>query len=209
MNIMKLGNALLVTAALSTALMHAQANAAVDPVNFDSSQNPAMRVGGVTIQSGDYSFSSSSSFGVVNGDYNPSYGVSNHTPMLVFQNAGELTITRSDNGLFALGSLDVGGWANLATNTALLAITGHKQSGDVIATSALSTTSFAHVTTSALFTNLTSLTLKTTGYSGGSYYAAIDNLALAPVPEPETYAMMLAGLGLLAVVARRRKNTKG
>lgn len=27
----------------------------------------------------------------------------------------------------------------------------------------------------------------------------------APIPEPETYAMMLAGLGLLGVVARRRK----
>jgi hypothetical protein len=27
----------------------------------------------------------------------------------------------------------------------------------------------------------------------------------SPVPEPETYAMMLAGLGLLRVVARRRK----
>ena len=29
----------------------------------------------------------------------------------------------------------------------------------------------------------------------------------APVPEPETYAMMLAGLGLLGVAARRRKQT--
>jgi hypothetical protein len=29
--------------------------------------------------------------------------------------------------------------------------------------------------------------------------------AVGPVPEPETYAMMLAGLGLLGVVARRRK----
>ncbi len=28
---------------------------------------------------------------------------------------------------------------------------------------------------------------------------------VAPVPEPETYAMMLAGLGLLGLVARRRK----
>lgn len=27
----------------------------------------------------------------------------------------------------------------------------------------------------------------------------------APVPEPETYAMLLAGLGLLGAVARRRK----
>jgi hypothetical protein len=30
------------------------------------------------------------------------------------------------------------------------------------------------------------------------------NLSLSPVPEPETYAMMLAGLGLLGLTARRR-----
>jgi hypothetical protein len=27
----------------------------------------------------------------------------------------------------------------------------------------------------------------------------------APVPEPETYAMLLAGLGLMGAIARRRK----
>jgi hypothetical protein len=33
-----------------------------------------------------------------------------------------------------------------------------------------------------------------------------DNHAfLSPIPEPETYAMMLAGLGLLGFMARRRK----
>ncbi len=31
------------------------------------------------------------------------------------------------------------------------------------------------------------------------------NFVAAPIPEPETYAMMLAGLGLLGVAARRRK----
>jgi hypothetical protein len=31
----------------------------------------------------------------------------------------------------------------------------------------------------------------------------------APIPEPETYAMMLAGLGLLGLVARRRKKARG
>jgi hypothetical protein len=30
-------------------------------------------------------------------------------------------------------------------------------------------------------------------------------LAVAPVPEPETYAMLLAGLGLIGAIARRRK----
>ncbi|GJI98651.1 hypothetical protein RugamoR57_53690 [Duganella caerulea] len=30
----------------------------------------------------------------------------------------------------------------------------------------------------------------------------------APVPEPETYAMMLAGLGLVGVIARRRRRAR-
>jgi hypothetical protein len=33
----------------------------------------------------------------------------------------------------------------------------------------------------------------------------VSSFALAPVPEPETYAMLLAGLGLMACVVRRRK----
>ena len=48
---------------------------------------------------------------------------------------------------------------------------------------------------------------------GGRYYLAVSNevsettslYALAPVPEPETWAMMLAGIGLMGAVARRRR----
>lgn len=40
-----------------------------------------------------------------------------------------------------------------------------------------------------------------TEYASG---LAIGNIAVTPVPEPETYAMMLAGLALLGVSARRR-----
>ena len=36
-------------------------------------------------------------------------------------------------------------------------------------------------------------------------YPTQDLAVFAPVPEPETYAMMLAGLGLMGFVARRRK----
>ena len=43
------------------------------------------------------------------------------------------------------------------------------------------------------------------GYSG----AVLDNVSLtAAVPEPETYGMMLAGLGLVGAIARRRKMAK-
>jgi len=34
---------------------------------------------------------------------------------------------------------------------------------------------------------------------------SITSFAVAPVPEPETYAMLLAGLGLIGAVSRRRK----
>ena len=30
--------------------------------------------------------------------------------------------------------------------------------------------------------------------------------SITPVPEPETFAMLLAGLGLIGFTARRRKN---
>ena len=48
-------------------------------------------------------------------------------------------------------------------------------------------------------------TVKLTGLEaaeGGSMTFALVN---SPVPEPETYAMLLAGLGLMGAVARRRK----
>ena len=43
------------------------------------------------------------------------------------------------------------------------------------------------------------------GASGGTYGIA---LSAAPVPEPETFAMLLAGLGLVGTIARRRKTAQ-
>ncbi len=44
-----------------------------------------------------------------------------------------------------------------------------------------------------------------TGTSGVYGVSVNFNSTTAPIPEPETYAMMLAGLGLMGFVARRRK----
>ncbi len=43
-----------------------------------------------------------------------------------------------------------------------------------------------------------------TGTQGGTY---VLSSALMPIPEPETYALLLAGLGAVAFVSRRRKSS--
>ncbi|MES2952719.1 MAG: PEP-CTERM sorting domain-containing protein [Pseudomonadota bacterium] len=48
-------------------------------------------------------------------------------------------------------------------------------------------------------------------FYGGSEGPAIDNFTFTPttaVPEPESYAMLLAGLGLMGAIVRRRKSNK-
>lgn len=62
-------------------------------------------------------------------------------------------------------------------------------------------------------------TLSTDNLALGNYYVQVNGsmagdtsgsfggaIMLAPVPEPETYGMMLAGLGLVGFLARRRKD---
>jgi Protein of unknown function (DUF642)/PEP-CTERM motif len=52
---------------------------------------------------------------------------------------------------------------------------------------------------------LTTLSFKAVGRSD-SYGGSLDSVSVTTaIPEPETYALMVAGLGLMALVARRRK----
>jgi hypothetical protein len=43
-------------------------------------------------------------------------------------------------------------------------------------------------------------------FTTGNIAFEVDNLAVTPVPEPGEWAMMLAGLGVVSLIARRRKN---
>ena len=42
------------------------------------------------------------------------------------------------------------------------------------------------------------------GWTANTISRCVTGVVAPPVPEPETYAMLLAGLGLLAGVARRK-----
>ena len=48
----------------------------------------------------------------------------------------------------------------------------------------------------------------TNGSAGGAYIGAISASAVTAVPEPENYAMLLAGLGVMGAIAIRRNKSK-
>jgi hypothetical protein len=55
------------------------------------------------------------------------------------------------------------------------------------------------------FTNLSMVTWKENGSINRDFL--VDNIKVTAVPEPETYAMLMAGLGLVGYAARRRKSS--
>ena len=75
--------------------------------------------------------------------------------------------------------------------------------------------SYTLASTDLFSTHTLSFTPGTTGSYGFSYQnlggdnvgALLDNVSVSAVPEPETYAMFLAGLGLMGFIARRRSKT--
>ena len=81
--------------------------------------------------------------------------------------------------------------ASLAGQTAIYSATGATAGKTNVSTLDLSGLMANHAYT---------LVVKGAGF--GTYFT---NISLAPVPEPETYAMVLAGLGMVGFVAARRR----
>ena len=109
-------------------------------------------------------------------------------------------------GTFSVSAFDAASYWNGATGT--LNVIGNIFGGGTVSASFGVNSTFQSFSLTG-FNNLVSLQFQDSA-SGGFLSApgfGVDNINLDPsaVPEPETYAMMLAGLGLLGFVARRRK----
>lgn len=121
----------------------------------------------------------------------------------------DISVSKLGGGAFSLRGFDLAEWDN--THTASISLTTTGPSGNTLQILPLSVFSnnlitvgndFRHFSLTG-YDNVVSFTL--TG-SVSWAYIALDNLEVAaPVPEPATYALFLAGLGLLGLTARQRR----
>lgn len=113
-----------------------------------------------------------------------------------------IVMTPTAGGTFAISSLDAAVYWTGASGS--IDVIGNLNGGGTVSTTLTVGTvweSFALVG----FNNLDSVMFRDT--ASGAFLSApgmgIDNINTTPVPEPETYALMIGGLGLLALVRRR------
>ena len=105
---------------------------------------------------------------------------------LSFWYSARMNVAAGSNGLgFTFGNLS----GQVLTNTA------GAPSGNV----------WQQYTGLVLLNGATSLMFHAAGTSD-SLGGSLDNVSVTAVPEPESYAMMLAGLALMGTIARRRKS---
>lgn len=119
-----------------------------------------------------------------------------------------ISINQANGGAFSLNSLDMANWDDTIPGI-YISVTGNFMNGGSInekisVSNSLNSVmqdgnDFTHYTFTG-FNNLSSLNIS----YYGNYKLAIDNYEVTVVPEPEIYAMLMAGLGLLGFMIRRR-----
>jgi hypothetical protein len=143
-------------------------------------------------------------------------------------NDGSVNISRGDNKAFKLGSIDYAFVAPVDNlpgySYGALTVTGTTASGGTISYSfdfpelAGGNSPFLSASLAAKFGNtaFSNVTISSCIFTDSGCVNpfdnkaqfAIDNLTLAPVPEPQTYAMLGLGLAMISLVSRRRANKK-
>lgn len=140
------------------------------------------------------------------------YGVQKSLPstnnpgnyLVYYADSSSLSVRRSDGGAFSLNSFDFGPSENISGPGSLW-LTGYVAGGGLVSTALSFGSPFSSIGVNAAslsgFSNLTQVVFG--ALDSGYGYVWLDNLAIAPVPEPTPAIMLMAGLGLLGSRLRR------
>lgn len=172
--------------------------------NFTGFSTTSATASPITRAAGPYTYSASSATGFfgAGGVANPALSTNTDTDVITFFNLS--------GGPSAIGGLffgsDIGG-SFVAASVVLTATDtlGATATRTFVATS---TSFIGFVSTAAIATLVFG-----TSMPGAFVFPAVDNLVIAAaapvtaIPEPETYALMLAGLAALSLVRRRRSRS--
>ncbi len=153
--------------------------------------------GAYTFAMGDVNFGKVPAFTAVaytNSDIDPTTGTSLYA---IDPTLGALVLVTAPNGVAVstVGSLGIGAFS---------AVTGF----DIIVAGGVNTAYFTATAVGSTISQMYTVNLGTgaatlVGSVGGT---SLQGLALTPVPEPGTWALMLTGLAGLGIVARRRRS---
>ena len=191
---------LLRTAAVAIVFAAGSAQAQTTTINFNALEHPGY-FGSVfdSYAEGGYDFNSSLGLLASASQSSPAYAGSAGLSATVLSTT---VLTRTDGAAFSLSKISLADFASLPGSFDVT-FYGQKAGGGTV--SQTFSLNGSHTFSDYTFTGFNNL-LSATWKEGALHTFQVDNIAatVSAVPEPGTYAMLLAGLGLLGFMRRRK-----